>query len=410
MNNSKGLDVYVDGVMTGRLSRSDTEKHRYLFAYEKEDRLNPVSLIMPVRNDQYVYNYRLHPVFDMNIPEGWLKDKLHTQFSKVIKNFDDLDLLEIVGKSQIGNLRFIGQGNEISDIPGCDLNKILGYQGADDLLESLLVQYGAYSGISGAQPKVLVRDRNSTENPSHIAHKYATHIVKSWKDDYPELAANEYFCMRAALHSGLTIPEINLSENGKFLIVKRFDLKDDVYFGFEDFCALAAQPSMKKYDGSYEKIARHIKYFVSPDEINTALKDFFKSLVLSCAVKNGDAHLKNFGLLYDSEIKKVSLSPTYDIVSTTPYNKKDTLALMLKGSKRWPKEKDLINFGKTYCDLSESQIKIILNEVSMGIHASAEEMINYMDRHENFRDIGSSMIDEWGDGLSASLNIKSEIE
>lgn len=82
---------------------------------------------------------------------------------------------------------------------------------------------------------------------------------------------------------------------------------------------------------------------------------------------------------------------------------------MLKGSKRWPTEKDLINFGKTYCGLSESHIKIILNEVSIGIHASAQEMIDYMDSHENFRKIGSSMIDEWGNGLGASLNIKSGI-
>jgi len=51
-------------------------------------------------------------------------------------------------------------------------------------------------------------------------------------------------------------------------------------------------------------------------------------------VGNGDAHLKNFGLLYRDPLgADARLAPAYDIVNTTAYIEEDTLALQLAGSK-----------------------------------------------------------------------------
>src|SRR5258708_29520883 len=57
---------------------------------------------MPVRPDQYDAMAGLLPIFEMNLPEGALKERLRMQFAKTIPEFDDLDLLSIVGSSQIG--------------------------------------------------------------------------------------------------------------------------------------------------------------------------------------------------------------------------------------------------------------------------------------------------------------------
>ena len=54
-----------------------------------------------------------------------------------------------------------------------------------------------------------------------------------------------------------------------------------------------------KYTGSYEKAAKTINAFVSPEYRVEARERFFGTLVLSVAVRNGDAHLKNLGVLYD---------------------------------------------------------------------------------------------------------------
>ena len=49
---------------------------------------------------------------------------------------------------------------------------------------------------------------------------------------------------------------------------------------------------------------------------------------------NGDAHLKNFGLLYSEPTQRdARLAPAYDIVNTTAYIPEDVLALDLVGNK-----------------------------------------------------------------------------
>jgi serine/threonine-protein kinase HipA len=51
----------------------------------------------------------------------------------------------------------------------------------------------------------------------------------------------------------------------------------------------------------------------------TAREQYFATLALSVMVRNGDAHLKNFGILYNQPRSAVSLAPVYDVVTTTAY-------------------------------------------------------------------------------------------
>ena len=102
----------------------------------------------------------------------------------------------------------------------------------------------------------------------------ATHIVKLWdEEDFPELAANEYFCLQAAVRAGLSVPKFQLSDDGGALIVERFDFIDDQYIGFEDFCVLNALATADKYKGGYEtRIFRRLREFVSPDGFPNLLR------------------------------------------------------------------------------------------------------------------------------------------
>lgn len=60
-------------------------------------------------------------------------------------------------------------------------------------------------------------------------------------------------------------------------------------------------------------------------------------IVINFLLKNGDAHLKNFGLLYD-DINNIRLVPAFDVVTTTLYIKSDIPALHLLGSKNGGKK------------------------------------------------------------------------
>jgi serine/threonine-protein kinase HipA len=73
--------------------------------------------------------------------------------------------------------------------------------------------------------------------------------------------------------------------------------------------------------------------------------------LLCCAVENGDAHLKNFAVLYEHPEGQVRLAPVYDIIATTPYNARDVLALTLGGSKAFPDRARLSDFGRRACGL-----------------------------------------------------------
>lgn len=89
-------------------------------------------------------------------------------------------------------------------------------------------------------------------------------------------------------------------------------------------------------------------------------------IVINNLLQNGDAHLKNFGLIYDN-IDNIRLAPAYDIVCTTVYIKSDIPALNLLGSKKWWDTKFIIRFGQESCDLSKKEAEEHYNECMLAI-------------------------------------------
>jgi serine/threonine-protein kinase HipA len=401
------LKVHAVDIFSGELFRGSVpDRKDFVFGYSEVcPPSGAVSLTMPVMRDQYTYSDVLHPIFDMNLPEGELADRIRRQFRKTVERFDDLDFLQIVGQSQIGRLRFAAADASAAEVPAQSLKEILVHDGTADLFEDLMARYAVHSGISGVQPKVMIRDDMAAVG--RLTHRGATHIVKAWNPDTcPNLAENEFFCMTAARYAGIEVPNFQLSNHGKFLVIDRFDRVDNRYLGFEDFCVLNGLPAEEKYSGSYENVTKRIKQFVSPSEVRPALEQFFKSLALSCAVQNGDAHLKNFGVVYDSPEGTVKLAKAYDIVSTTPYLPPDSLALTLAGSKRFPKAKALLAFGRTHCGLSDGCVRELLGEVAEGIICAASDMRSYMRDRPEFAEIGGRMLKVWNNGINCSLRFE----
>ncbi|WP_338584135.1 type II toxin-antitoxin system HipA family toxin [Pseudomonas sp. MAG733B] len=398
------LAISVSNSAVGILGRGQSPIAT-VFAYaENASEQNAVSLTMPVRLESYAWEPGVPPVFEMNLPEGALRDELTRRFSKAVRGFDEFSMLAIVGPHQLGRVGISTAQDPNDRPPETSLTDLLVHDGAQGLFEDLLQTYGQYSGVSGVQPKVLIRDSASTID--RLSHRGATHLVKTFHpEQYPELAANEYFCMRAALHSGLEVPKFELSEHGKFLIVERFDLNEKGYLGFEDFCVLNAWPSKAKYDGSYEGAAKQIKAFVSPPMLNQSLESFFKIVALSSGLKNGDAHLKNFGVLYEDcgADSQISLAPAYDIITTSVYIKADSMALLLGGSKAWPKYKVLMRFGRSACNLTEGRCNELLQQVIHGMEMAMDEMGQYMKAHNLFAEIGEQMLERWKAGMARSL-------
>jgi serine/threonine-protein kinase HipA len=399
---SSKLDVYAGESLAGILARSQIEEDAYLFGYVPDcGDEGAVSLTMPVVRDQYDSMNGLLPIFEMNLPEGALLERLRMQFAKLIPNFDSLDLLAIVGQSQIGRLRYTASGTAPADIPEQNLADLLTYAGAEDLFADLLRRYAEHSGISGIQPKVLVRE---TAVPlPRLSHRAATHIVKSFDpNEYPELAANEYFCTRAAQHAGIAVPSLQLSDNRRILVAARFDLRSDgSYLGCEDFCVLNGLRAHGRYSGSYEGIAERITQFVSLENRNEALEQLFATIALSCAIGNGDAHLKNFAVLYENPKTLTRLAPSYDLVCTTLYQPRDVLALTLDDSKTFPDRKRLTAFAHTACKLSKARTLELLDRVLAGVKRVIKDVRRYSKEHTDFAPAGTRLIAAFENGAAS---------
>jgi serine/threonine-protein kinase HipA len=375
------LHVFAGSRLAGSLTHSDRELDTILFDYRQGARTeDAVSVTMPVRADQYDSMAGLLPIFEMNLPEGALKERLRLQFAKTIPEFDDLDLLSIVGSSQIGRLRYAQQEQLSENVPTQDLAEILTYKGSADLFAYLLERFATYSGISGMQPKVLVRE---IALPEKITQRGATHIVKSFDPrEFPELAANELVCTRGAAAAGIETARVQMSENRQFLIVDRFDLSEDgVYLGTEDFCVLNGRRAHGRYDGSYENIAKRITDYVTANKLAAAREQFVLMVAYACAIENGDAHLKNFSVLYTQPEGEIRLAPAYDLVCTSLYMPRDKLALTLNGSKDYPDRSHLLQFIRHVTGKSERAAAGIIEQVIAGAEVAIAEARRYAKRH-----------------------------
>lgn len=376
------VNVFVGQERVGRLVRSAVAEDTMFFGYrDGAAPVDAVSLTMPIRADQYDSMGGLLPAFEMNLPEGALRERLRLQFAKAIPEFDDLDLLRIVGASQIGRLRYTEREQVDPAVPGQDLEEILTHRGTADLFAHLLERFATYSGISGIQPKVLVRDAKA---PGRITHRGATHIVKTFDPaEYPELAANEFICTAGAAAAGISTARLRLSDDRRFLLVDRFDLKDDGYLGIEDFCVLDGRRAHGRYDGSYERIARRITDYVSPSALAEAREQYALMVVYACTIGNGDAHLKNFSVLYRHAEERVELAPAYDMVSTRVYLPQDSLALELGGSKAFPDRARLIRFVRQVTGKTQRAATRLLEQARMGAAAAILQARKYARRHDD---------------------------
>jgi serine/threonine-protein kinase HipA len=81
--------------------------------------------------------------------------------------------------------------------------------------------------------------------------------------------------------------------------------------------------------------------------VNEDLERLFTLIALNCALRNGGAHLKNFGVVYDDIEAEARLARVYDLITTSAHLLKDSLALTLNGAMRWPAAKELRKLRET---------------------------------------------------------------
>jgi serine/threonine-protein kinase HipA len=133
---------------------------------------------------------------------------------------------------------------------------------------------------------------------------------------------------------------------------------------------------VRKYHGSYQRIAERLEQLQLPPE---DLHKFFEQVALSIMVRNGDAHLKNFGVLMPAP-EALRLSPVFDVVTTAAYTytrfagdveqTDRTMALKLFAgrhhSKAYPTTEELVRFGEEVCGVTRP--RAVLERLAQAMH------------------------------------------
>ncbi len=374
------LKVLANKKNAGTLSYLPEEKE-YIFNYSKD---NPISLTMPYSTKSYISRYNIHPIFDMCMPEGYLFSLFKNLLIKEYGEIDDYILFKHLSLAIEGYLTYDKTSN-VKDKMLFDLNTVLN-DSDENLFSRLLENFLNRSAIAGVQPKVLALLYDKATLSSR------EYIIKSFSNEYPHLAENEYFCMRAVNHAGIETPKFWLSSNKKLFIMEKFTYQkmSDSFYGFEEFCVLFGFNKEKKYIGSYEQIAKAINKISSNKEED--LTSFFKMTVMNYLLKNGDAHLKNFGILYEADMETRFLAPAYDVVSTAAYLPKDKPALTLFGKKVWFNKKHLIKFGTQYCLLDQKSALMHFETCIDAVKIIMEEIETYIELNSSFHDFGKKIL------------------
>lgn len=369
------LDVEIAGASAGQLLKHSVYEFRYLDSRADQP---SVALLMPPARPTY-QDGDLFAVMDQNLPEGDLYLRLRAMFPK--QQLTPMHLLAVVGSNGIGRLGFRLPGAQPLAAPRIiDRKTLLGTRYTPEVFDELVRAYlSTGAGIAGMQPKIMVPDRITLPVP--------TIIVKAAAPSYPGLSANEFMCLTAARHAGIETPTFDLSDDGHLLLVDRFDIAaDGSRIGFEDIAALMNLrvrdiQSDRKYHGSYQRIAELMQYLQLPSE---NLARFFEQVAFSIMVRNGDGHLKNYGLLYTSAAD-CRLAPMFDVVTTAIYRytryeggpelEDRTLALKLfagKGhTKAYPTTEELLLFGSKVCGVAKPAL--VLARIAEGMRKTLDQ-------------------------------------
>lgn len=335
MNESLVLDVLLHGNPIGTLTLLSGYQGLFAFsqAYIDDPERSVLSLSFKeamggLITDLRPARSRLPPFFANLLPEGPLRAYLARRAG--VKESDEFSLLRALGDDLPG---------AVTLRPADERSRPLKWQSRTGPESAMRFS------IAGTQlkfPAIMEADDRLTISPDGAGGRW---IVKLPSPQFARLTENEHGMMRLARCVGITVPDAELVPmeaiaglpedigrlEGPALAVRRFDRTGDgAPLHIEDFAQIFALYPEQKYErATYRDIAAVL--WAETGEKGVA--EFIRRLVFCVLTGNGDAHLKNWSLIYPDR-RTAALAPGYDFVSTIPYLPRDTLALKFGRSKR----------------------------------------------------------------------------
>ncbi|PRD68327.1 type II toxin-antitoxin system HipA family toxin [Malikia spinosa] len=357
MNAVSTLAVHLNEVLVGYLTHYPDEKTQFVIdeGYLDLGQDRPIlSLSLARPNDEAstrallldsrhkLASVKAPPFFSNLLPEGGLRRTI-AQRLKVHEDREFL-LLRALGRDLPGavitspaevqvNSRGRTTTQPASGPAGTDLLHELKFSLAGMQMKFSMLRQGERLTLAGEQA-------------------LGNYLVKPPSRDFEALPLVEAATMQVAQAAGIEVPEIRLVpasqidglpdlqafDTGEpFYAIRRFDRPEsttgEARIHIEDFAQVFnLRPQQKYGQVNHEMIGRTLLRYAGG---LADLQEMARRMVFNVLMGNGDAHIKNWSLIYRDPTRP-RLAPAYDLVPTVAYMSRETsLALNMAGVKRF---------------------------------------------------------------------------
>jgi len=351
----------------------------------------------------YSSRMKLPPFFSNLLPEGVLREYMVKRLK--IHHDHEFDILMALGASLPGAIRAL----PADELPKAAINYRPGptHAAADETSIKF--------SLGGSQLKFSMIERGGLFTLDDGKEEW---IVKPPRPTHPNVPANEYTMMRLAAAAGIQTPEVRLVKLDDIELgglvglsipqwetwayaIKRYDRTAEGRVHVEDFAQVFNVYADQEYQATnYDTVGRLI-FDLFPNRFEQ-LAEFIRRLVVNILIGNGDAHLKNWSVIYKDKVTP-QLSPAYDLVSTIHYVQNDSLALNLGGEKRF-ESIDESQFDRLARRM-EAPPKFVLDIVKETVTTARKEWPGIIRKADLPEDIRARLYHYWG-GLSDLLRIR----
>lgn len=304
---------------------------------------------------------RLPCWFSNLLPEGRLREWIAAD--RKVSSRREMELLAQVGHDLPGAVRVLpaldGEDDEIEWVPKPSPKPAVHAREQDTWRFSL-------AGVA-LKFSMLAKDDRLTLPAFGVGGDW---IVKLPDQTYPDVPHNEFTMMSMAASVGIAVPPVRLVHRDELdglpsdvwtsreewaYAIRRFDRdahRDSVHI--EDLAQVRNVYPEDKYLGNYETVAA----LAHRGHDLEGLREFARRLAFTILIANGDAHLKNWSLIY-TDPRVPGLAPAYDMVSTAYYlGERETLGLKFGGTRRFDKI-DVTTFERLQRRLRAPQAELV---------------------------------------------------
>lgn len=379
------LDVYLHNSKVGTLS---SDKGRMSFQYTGDYLTRPeaeaLAFSLPLRAEVYDDN-AVMPFFSNLLPDESIRVKIAEILGVSAEN--TFGLLKEIGEDCAGAVALYPP-DKTPIAPTEPVYRTLSEVETDEILRHLadrplnVGETDFHISGAGAQDKLVASVvKNKVLLP--LKGTPSTHIIKPGIERFPESVFNEYFCMKLAAECKLDAAKCDiLTVNGiPYYVSTRYDRvqKSKVWTRLhqEDFCQLLGYDPKVKYESEGGPKLQQCFELLRKMELSAAdTIEFLDRIIFCFLIGNGDAHAKNFAVVYHG--RQPRLSPAYDLLSTTVYpNLAPRLAMKIDSEYhfRWITPGKMIRMAEK-AGLSERIVKMEIQKLQKRLDKVLQPLVD----------------------------------